>query len=166
MFPLHITPELVPFPNNETSRVKLMLHIRKSTLFSSLISFAGGSIWKAFYTPLTTGWWEKLAVSAVRTSSDEIVKSRAAKPEPKTCRWWSWNLKFGFWFHIPSLWGKRIVQTIQWFSVSNGPNHLSRSQKLLDVWAVAGVTNIRCLEPEPAPEIWVPAPQPKLNFDQ
>jgi len=28
-----------------------------------------------------------------------------------------------FRFNNPSLWGKRVVQIIQWFSVSSGPNH-------------------------------------------
>jgi len=33
------------------------------------------------------------------------------------------SLKFGFRFYSPSLWGKRVVQKIQWFSVYNGMNH-------------------------------------------
>jgi len=47
------------------------------------------------------------------------------EPEPKTCKWWirSRSLKFGFWSQRPSLWGKRVVQIIQWFSVFNRSNH-------------------------------------------
>ena len=42
------------------------------------------------------------------------------EPGPKTFRWWSWRLKFGFQFHRPSMWGKRIVQITQQISVDQG----------------------------------------------
>jgi len=35
--------------------------------------------------------------------------------EPKTFRWWSRSLKFGFWFHSPSSWVKWVVQTCNGF---------------------------------------------------
>ena len=64
----------------------------------------------------------------------------------KSFRFWSQSLKFGFRFHRHSLWGKRIVQTIQWFLVLNGPNRSGSEPKLklpdigagaknLDVWS-------------------------------
>jgi len=47
----------------------------------------------------------------------------SCSPRSKTFIWWSRSLKFGFRFHSPTSWGKRVVQIIQWFSVFNGPNH-------------------------------------------
>ena len=40
------------------------------------------------------------------------------EPYPKNFRLWSRSLKFGFRFHSPSLWGRRVVQIIQWFQFS------------------------------------------------
>ena len=55
----------------------------------------------------------------------------------KNFRWWRQSLKFGFRFHRHSLWGKGVVQMIQWFSVFNGPNNSGAgAKKLLDVQSV------------------------------
>jgi len=58
--PLHIIPELVSFPNDETSRVKLMLHISKYLVHGYLVNCLSLAIpespnWKAFYTPWKIG---------------------------------------------------------------------------------------------------------------
>jgi len=52
------------------------------------------------------------------------------------------------------LWGKRVVQIIQRFSVFNEPNYFG-----------AGAKNCKCLELEPDPEICVPVPQPCRMVD-
>ena len=43
-------------------------------------------------------------------------------PEPKIFRWCSRNLQLVFLFHRQNLWGKRVVQIMQWFLFFNGPN--------------------------------------------
>jgi len=50
---------------------------------------------------------------------------------------WSRSLKFGFRFHRRSLWGKRVLQIIQWFLVFGGPIVLEPQ------------TNTSMLEPQP-----------------
>jgi len=47
-------------------------------------------------------------------------------------------MKVGFRFHRHSLWGKRVVQIIQYFLGINGPNCFG-----------AGAKNVQMLEPEP-----------------
>ena len=71
-------------------------------------------------------------------------------PEPKIFRRWSPSLKFWFLFHRQNLWGKRVVQIMQWILVFNGPNRSG-----------AGAKKFRYLEPEL--EIWVPALQPCVS---
>jgi len=61
----------------------------------------------------------------------------------KALRRWSRSRRFGLRFHNPSLWAKRVVQTKQWFSVFNGPNHSG-----------VGAQNFRCLELQTDPEPW------------
>jgi len=79
------------------------------------------------------------------------------QPESKTFRWWSWSLKFGFRFHSPTSWGKRVVQIIQWFSFFSGPNH-SGPRAGAKIFQMLEPKKFRCLELEP--EIGAPAPQP------
>jgi len=85
----------------------------------------------------------------------ERLKPWAVEPEwePKNFEWWSRSLKFEFPFNRHSLWNKPMVQIIQWFLVSNGPNRFG-----------IGAKNFRCLELEPEPKILVPAPQPWLTL--
>jgi len=78
-------------------------------------------------------------------ANEAIVRIRSVKSEPKqfwmagagakTFRWWSRSLKFGFRIHRDSLWGKRAVQIIQFFSDFLDQIAPGRSQNLLDVGA-------------------------------
>jgi len=57
------------------------------------------------------------------------------------------------------MFGKRVVQIMQWFLVFNGPNRSgARTKKYLEVGA--GAKKFKCLELEQEPEIRVPVPQP------
>jgi len=87
------------------------------------------------------------------------VLTWAVEPEP-TFRRWSRSRKFRFRFHSSSSRGKLVVQIMHCFSVFIGPNDFGSGVSLLNVEAGAGVKNFRCLQLEPEPGIWVPAPQP------
>ena len=97
---------------------------------------------------------KSLTESEMIPEISDSVAGRAVERKPKqfwmagakSFRWWNRSLKFRFRFHSPSLWGKLVVQIIQWFSTFNGPNHFG-----------AGAKNFRCQKPEL--EIWVPAPE-------
>jgi len=79
------------------------------------------------------------------------------KPEPKTFRWWTRNLKFGFQFHRDSLFGQAAyTNNTMLFMIFWTKLFWSRRHKLSDVGA--GVENLRHLEP--GPEIWLSPPQP------
>jgi len=72
----------------------------------------------------------------------EAILDEWLDPEPKTFRWWSRSLKFGFQIHRYSFWDKRVMQIIQFFFLIFWTKLLwSRSQKF------------RCPELEPEPEI-------------
>ena len=71
-----------------------------------------------------------MAITVCRNLCCSLL-AMAVELEPKSFRWWSRSLKFGFRFHRHSLLGKQEVQTIQWFLVFIWTkSFLSRSQKL------------------------------------
>jgi len=91
----------------------------------------------------------------------EAILDEWLDPEPKTFRWWSRSLKFGFQSHRYSLWDKRVMQIIQMFFRFFGPNcsgagdknlkMLEPETKISRCWSRS--QKFRCPELEPEPEI-------------
>jgi len=66
------------------------------------------------------------------------------KPEPE----------FGFWFHSPNWWGKRVGQIVQRFPRFQWTKSMwSRNEKLIDIGARAKSFRRLKLEPDPVSEI-------------
>ena len=80
------------------------------------------------------------------------------EPELKTFRWWRRSLKFGFRFHSPCLWGKRVcTNDTMDFGFHRSKSFQSRGQKLLNVGAGAGANILDVLR-------WSQILGPKFEF--
>jgi len=94
----------------------LCFHKLKNTLFRIQYSL----------TPPAVSLWEhQRKIYNTLCTGSPGVETRAVEPEPRTLRWWSRSLKFGFRFHRHTLRGSELTMIL----VFNGPNRSGTGAK-------------------------------------
>ena len=79
----------------------------------------------------------EILTSQILGQTQYVCVTRAVEPQPRDfLNGVSRSLEFGFRFHRRSLWGKRVVQTVQWILVVNGPNHSGAGAKNVGAWSL------------------------------